>query len=68
MHKTMQSYDNYRLQLYGLKNGGLFDKSAYVNNIQAGNEQANVELQYQDGLTLRQNFCKFINYYFNLTI
>lgn len=64
---TMQSYDNYRLQMYGLKNGGLFDKSAYVNNIQAGNEQANVELQYQDGLTLRQNFCKFINYYFNLS-
>lgn len=64
---TMQSYDNYRLQMYGLKNGGLFDKSAYVNNIQAGNTQANVELQYQDGLTLRQNFCKFINYYFNLS-
>lgn len=58
---VMEAYDNFRLQLYGLKNGGLFEKSAYVNDTVAGNIQANAGLQYQDGLTLRQEFCLIAN-------
>lgn len=58
----MQSLDNFRLSLYGLKNGGIFEKdSAYVNTITAGNIQNNVGLVYQDGLTLRQKFCDIVN-------
>lgn len=58
---TMEAYDNFRLQLYGLKNGGIFEKSAYVNNTAEGNIQQNSGLQYQDGLTLRQEFCDMVN-------
>lgn len=65
---TMQAYDNFRQQMYGLRNSGLFDKSAYVNNIQASAGSQNVSLQYQDGLALRQNFCTWVNNYYGLSI
>lgn len=65
----MQSLDNFRLSLYGLKNGGIFEKdSAYVNTITAGNIQNNVGLVYQDGLTLRQKFCDIVNSIWGLGI
>lgn len=58
----LQALDNYRLSLYGLKNGGIFEKAgAYVNNTQAGNIQQNCGLQYQDGLAQRQEFCNIVN-------
>lgn len=58
---ALQAFDNYRLQLYGLKTGGIFEKTTYVNNIQAGNIQSNAGLQYDDGLTLRREFCDICN-------
>lgn len=58
---TMQTLDNYRLSLYGLKQGGIYDKSQYVNDTQAAVQQANIGLIYQDGLTIRQNFCDWVN-------
>lgn len=65
----MQALDNYRLSLYGLKNGGVFEKdSAYVNNIQASNTQNNVGLVYADGLKLRQEFCDMVNAIWGLGI
>lgn len=65
----MQALDNYRLSLYGLKNGGIFEKdSAYVNTVTAGNIQNNVGLVYQDGLTLRQKFCDIVNSIWGLGI
>lgn len=57
----MQALDNFRLSLYGLKNGGIFEKNDYVNTVTAGNIQNNVGLVYQDGLTIRQNFCDIVN-------
>lgn len=65
----MQALDNYRLSLYGLKNGGIFEKdSAYVNTTTASNIQNNVGLVYQDGLTLRQKFCDIVNSIWGLGI
>lgn len=65
----MQALDNFRLSLYGLKNGGIFEKdSAYVNTITAGNIQNNVGLVYQDGLTIRQKFCDIVNSIWGLGI
>lgn len=58
---ALESFDNFALQMYGLKNGGIFDKSQYVNNSAVRNVQQNVGLQYQDGLTLRQEFCDIVN-------
>lgn len=57
----MQALDNIRLQSYGLKNNGMFEKNQYINNTMAGNIQANVGQIYEDGLKLRQDFCDFVN-------
>ena len=57
----MQALDNIRLQSYGLKNNGLFEKNQYINNTMAGNIQANVGQIYEDGLKVRQDFCDFVN-------
>ena len=57
----MQALDNIRLQSYGLKNNGLFEKNEYINNTMAGNIQANVGQIYQDGLKQRQDFCDLVN-------
>lgn len=64
----MQALDNFRLSLYGLDNGGLFDKKAYVNNQTAGAIQSNVGLVMQDGLTNRQHFCDIVNSIWGLGI
>lgn len=57
--QMMQGYNNFRLGLYGLDNNGLYDKKAYVNEMQSGVN--NVGLSLQDGLTQRQNACNIIN-------
>ena len=64
----MQALDNFRLSLYGLDNGGLFDKKAYVNNETAQSIQSNVGIVYQDGLTIRQRFCDIVNSIWGLGI
>lgn len=65
---AFQTLDNYRLSTYGLKQGGIFDKSQYVNNIQAAVQQSNVGLIYQDGLTIRQHAVNLINAMFGPVI
>ena len=57
----MQTLDNLRLQSYGLKNNGIFEKQQYINNTMAGNIQANVGQILEDALKLRQEFCDFVN-------
>lgn len=58
---TMQSLDNFRLSLYGLDNGGLFQKKSHMLEAEQEMNGGNVGLVMQDGLTLRQNFCNLIN-------
>lgn len=59
---ALQSLDNFRLSTYGIDNGGLFDKKAYVNNAQtqvgAGGA---IGLTLQDGAKWRQDFCNIVN-------
>lgn len=59
--RYMQTLENIRLESYGLKNNGIYEKDQYVNNTMAGNVQANVGQIYQDGLRLRQSFCDIVN-------
>ena len=59
--RYMTALDNLRLQSYGLKNNGLFDKNQYVNDTMAQNSQVNVGQIYEDGLKLRQDFCDMVN-------
>ena len=64
----MQALDNYRLSLYGLDNGGLFQKKAHMLEAEQKMNNGNVGLIYQDGLTLRQKFCDMVNAIWGLGI
>lgn len=64
----MQSLDNFRLSLYGLDNGGLFQKKSHMLEAEQTMNQGNVGLVYQDGLTLRQKFCDIVNSIWGLGI
>ena len=65
---AMQSIDNLRLSLYGLKNGGLFEKKAHELQEEADINNTSVDIVMQDGLLIRQNFCEIANAVFGLNI
>lgn len=58
---SMQSLDNFRLGLYGLENGGLFQKKAHMLQSEQDINAGSTGLAYQDGMTLRQNAADIIN-------
>ena len=64
----LQALDNFRLSLYGLKTGGLFQKKSHMLESEQSMNEANTLLAYQDGLTLRQRFCDFVNAIWGLGI
>lgn len=64
----MQSLDNFRLSLYGLDNGGLFQKKSHMLEAEQEMNNGNVGLVYQDGLTIRQKFCDIVNNIWGLGI
>lgn len=57
----MQALDNFRLSMYGLENGGLFQKKSHMLEAEQKMNNGNIGLIMQDGLTLRQDFCNIIN-------
>lgn len=67
---ALQSLDNFRLSLYGLENGGLFQKKerkiVAEQEMNAGG--GSVGLVMQDGLTIRQDFCDIVNSIWGLGI
>lgn len=65
---TMQSLDNFRLATYGLDNGGLFEKKAQELQAEAAINGAKAKRAYNDGLTLRQEFCDIVNSWMPLGI
>lgn len=64
----MQALDNFRLSLYGLDNGGLFQKKSHMLEAEQEMNAGNVGLVYQDGLALRQKFCNLVNSIWGLGI
>ena len=68
--QAMQAIDNFRLGLHGVPNGGLWDKSQYVNNAQTELNMggADISLTLYDGLAIRQNFCNIVNSIWGLGI
>lgn len=65
---AMQAMDNFRLSLYGLKTGGLFQKKSHMLEAEQDMNSGNVGLIYQDGLTIRQRFCDIVNSIWGLGI
>ena len=56
-----QAIENERLSLYGLDNGGLYQKKSYVNDAQTKmNAGAPNDIDH-NGLMIRQNFCDIVN-------
>ena len=58
---AMQSLDNYRLSLYGLDNGGLFQKKSHMLEAEQEMNGGNVGLVMRDSLQCRQDFCTLCN-------
>lgn len=65
---AMQSLDNYRLSLYGLENGGLFQKKSHILEAEQNMNAGKASLVMQDSLMQRQNFCDIVNSLFGLGI
>lgn len=59
---AMQSLDNFRLSLYGLDSGGLFQKNSHMLQAEQDMNTGNSGIIMDDGLAIRQNFCDLINY------
>lgn len=58
---AMTALDNLRLSTYGIDNGGLFLKQAHTLQAEANMAAPNIQSVYQDGLSIRQNFCNIVN-------
>lgn len=58
---AMQSLDNYRLSLYGLDNGGLFQKKSHMLEAEQAMNTGNVGLIMRDSLQYRQEACTIAN-------
>ena len=58
---AMQALDNYRLSLYGLDNGGLFQKKSHMLEAEQEMNSGNTGLVAEDGLRNRQRFCDIFN-------
>lgn len=65
---AMQSLDNYRLSLYGLDNGGLFQKKSHMLEAEQEMNNGNVGLIMRDGLQNRQDFCTLCNSLYGLNM
>ena len=65
---ALQGLDNLRLSMLGLDNGGIYEKKTVVTDSQMMMNYSPTSLVYQDGLTLRQNFCDTVNSLWGLNI
>ena len=65
---AMESLDNLRLGLYGIDNGGLFQKKAHMLQTEQDMSNGAVGLVLQDGLANRQRFCNIVNSIWGLGI
>lgn len=58
---ALQSLDNFRLSMYGLDNGGLFQKRSHMLEAEQEMNTGNAGLVLDDSLNLRQDFCARAN-------
>ena len=58
---ALQGLDSYRLSLYGLPNGGLFQKKAHMLEAEQNMNAGTADLVLQDSLANRQMFCNIVN-------
>lgn len=56
--QAMKSVDNFRLEQYGLGTNGVYQKQAHMLQDEQSMNASNTALIYEDGLYLRQEFCR----------
>ena len=66
--QALQSLDNFRLSLYGLETGGVFEKKAHMLQSEQDANSGGSQLVYEDGLRIRQKFCTIVNSIWGLNI
>lgn len=65
---SMQSLDNFRLSMYGLETGGLFQKKSHMLESEQQMNAGNASLMLLDGLRNRQDFAILVNIIFGEAI
>lgn len=65
---ALQSLDNFRLSTYGMANGGFFEKKAHVLESENDLNASKTYNAFQDGLSIRQEFCNRVNAIWDLGI
>ena len=65
---SLQAFDSFRLSLYGLPNGGLFQKKAHMLEAEQNMNAGTASLVLQDSLANRQTFCNIVNSIWGLGI
>lgn len=58
---ALQSLDNFRLSLYGLETGGLFQKKSHMLEAEQAMNAGIAKLPLSDGLIIRQQACDIAN-------
>lgn len=58
---AMQSIDNFRLRLLGIKSGGVFEKKSHTLEGEQSLNEGISSLSIVDGLKLRKNVCNLVN-------
>lgn len=65
--QAMQAVDNFRLEQYGLGTNGVFEKNTHMLQSEQNMNASNTAIIYDDGLYLRQEFCRICALLFGLT-
>lgn len=65
---SLESLDNLRLGLYGIPNGGIFQKKAHMLESEHQMNAATADLALLDSLSYRQEFCDIVNSIWDLGI
>lgn len=65
---TMQSMDNFRMGVYGIENGGIFEKKAHTTDLENSINYGTSSFALQDALWNRQQWCDIINSYTGFAI
>lgn len=59
--QAMQSLDNFRLSLYGKKNGGVFQKKEHMLEDEQNMNKGGCDSPLEEGLKIREHFCELAN-------
>lgn len=65
---AIQSLDNFRLSSYGIANGGFFEKKQHILESENEMNSSKTYNAFQDGLSIRQEFCNRVNAIWDLGI